>query len=163
MSPWQLSNPLAAKPRHGYRPGDFGRLGGSNWFNTIVTNVSPTAKQSWVLHYQVRQSPLHSRDTQLTYWPKDKRVYTVHEFARGQGFPDWFKFITLDGSVKTVSGFLCYSCYLSAYACHCGRTQIQTQISNAVAWPVGEALGRELEKVRTKWLENKRDTAMLID
>lgn len=33
--------------------GLYGRLDGDKWFHTTITNVDPTAKQSWVLHPHV--------------------------------------------------------------------------------------------------------------
>ena len=59
---WQGSNPLSATAREGFRPGLYGRLDGDLWFHTTVTNVQPTAKQSYVIHYRVRPpSPSASR------------------------------------------------------------------------------------------------------
>jgi DNA (cytosine-5)-methyltransferase 1 len=36
----------------------YGRLDKNDHFRTTVTNVGPTAKQSWVLHYSVRSNVL---------------------------------------------------------------------------------------------------------
>ena len=56
--------------------------------------------------YKIRDlhSPLSPVDLQ------DKRMFTVRELARSQGFPDWFTFVVekdvaQDRIVKTVSGF----------------------------------------------------------
>ncbi|KAH9932061.1 S-adenosyl-L-methionine-dependent methyltransferase [Epithele typhae] len=81
---WQSSNPLSAIAREGYRKGLYGRLDRNRWFHTTVTNVEPTAKQSYVIHYA------------------DHRTLTVRELARSQGFPDWFVFVAEDGKVKTM-------------------------------------------------------------
>jgi hypothetical protein len=43
--------------------GLYGRLGSDDQFRTIVANVSPTAKQSWVLHYQVSHPESRTRST----------------------------------------------------------------------------------------------------
>ena len=51
---WQASNPASALARDGFRPGLYGRLDKDRWFHTTVTNVVPTAKQSYVIHYRVR-------------------------------------------------------------------------------------------------------------
>ncbi|KAJ3552491.1 hypothetical protein NM688_g4121 [Phlebia brevispora] len=118
---WQTSDPKSATARHGYRPGMYGRPDMTKWFQTTVTNVEPTAKQSWVLN------------------PYCKRVVTVRELARSQGFPDHFKFycITSD-TVKTM----------------------HRQIGNAVPWPVGVALGRELRDAMFKqWFDHGRGEA----
>ncbi|KAK7686545.1 hypothetical protein QCA50_010145 [Cerrena zonata] len=101
---WQIANPNSATARHGFGPGFYGRLDQDGWFHTTVTNVEPTAKQSWVLH------------------PWCKRVVTVRELARSQGFPDSFVFHSINGDVKTM----------------------HRQIGNAVPWPVSQALAREL-------------------
>ncbi|KAI0312829.1 hypothetical protein OF83DRAFT_1066570, partial [Amylostereum chailletii] len=75
----------------------------------------PTAKQSRCLH------------------PWCKRIVTIRELARSQGFPDWFVFHAIDNRVKTVRS-----------------------IGNAVAWPVSAALGRKLrEEVYRKWLRDQ--------
>ncbi len=57
--------------------GMFGRIDASGVFQTTVTNVGPTAKQSYVLH------------------PWCHRMITVRELARSQGLPDWFEFVSL--------------------------------------------------------------------
>ena len=43
-----------------------------------------------------------------------------------------------------------------------GTQQIR-QIGNAVPWPLGEALGRELRKARFKWEQERRAEAIVID
>lgn len=67
-----------------------------------------------------------------------KRTVTVRELARSQGFPDHFKFFSLNNDVK----------------------MMHRQIGNAVAWPVGEALGRELREAMFKKWQSDR---MLVD
>ncbi|THH07097.1 hypothetical protein EW146_g9422 [Bondarzewia mesenterica] len=80
---WQFANPVSAIARGGFRPGMYGRLDQDGFFHTTVTNVTPTAKQSFVLH---------------------------------------------------------------------------PYIGNAVAWPVGAALGRELKDAAfKKWLQDRED------
>ncbi|KAI0069446.1 S-adenosyl-L-methionine-dependent methyltransferase [Panus rudis PR-1116 ss-1] len=81
---WQFANPSLAAAKGGFRPGMYGRLDADGWFHTTVTNVEPTAKQSWVLH------------------PECKRTLTVRELARSQGLPDWFVFSSLPGDIKTM-------------------------------------------------------------
>jgi len=107
LQEWLADNPYSANARKGFKPGLYGRIDGDSFFSTTVTNMEPTAKQSWVLH------------------PTCKRTITVRELARSQGFPDWFTFIALGDSVKTM----------------------HRQIGNAVAWPVSMAMGRELRDV----------------
>ncbi len=82
--------------------GFYGRLDKDGWFRTTVTNVEPTAKQSWVLNPYV-SSFFHSKPQIVTLVSKCKRVVTVRELARSQGFPDYFKFhCVTDDIVKTV-------------------------------------------------------------
>ncbi|KIY72480.1 S-adenosyl-L-methionine-dependent methyltransferase [Cylindrobasidium torrendii FP15055 ss-10] len=71
---YMMNNPESANARKGYSHGAYGRLGKNEVFNTITTNIGPTAKQSWVLH------------------PWCQRLYTVRELARAQGLPDWYTF-----------------------------------------------------------------------
>ncbi|KAH9901025.1 S-adenosyl-L-methionine-dependent methyltransferase [Cubamyces lactineus] len=116
--PWHSTNPNSAIARDGFRPGLYGRLNATKWFHTTVTNVEPSAKQSYVLH------------------PWCRRILTVRELARSQGFPDWFVFYSIDNNVKT----------------------LQRHIGNAVPWPVSEALARELKYARLqKWLQDRED------
>ncbi|KAI0324519.1 S-adenosyl-L-methionine-dependent methyltransferase [Cubamyces sp. BRFM 1775] len=115
---WHTTNPNSAVARDGFRPGLYGRLDATQWFHTTVTNVDPSAKQSYVLH------------------PWCRRILTVRELARSQGFPDWFVFYSIDNNVKT----------------------LQRHIGNAVPWPVSEALARELRYARLqKWLQDRED------
>jgi len=95
----------------------YGRLDKDQYFHTTVTNVEPTAKQSWVLH------------------PECKRVVTVRELARSQGFPDDFIFYSLKNDVKTM----------------------HRQIGNAVPWPVACAIGRELKIALCKGWQERSD------
>ncbi|TCD63769.1 hypothetical protein EIP91_004952 [Steccherinum ochraceum] len=120
---WQFSNPSSAVARDGFRPGMYGRLDKDGWFHTTVTNVEPTAKQSWVLN------------------PFCKRVVTVRELARSQGFPDHFVFVSKNDDVKTM----------------------QRQIGNAVPWPVAQALGRELRDAMVKKWTEDQENAISID
>ncbi|TBU32705.1 S-adenosyl-L-methionine-dependent methyltransferase [Dichomitus squalens] len=122
-SEWQFRNPASATARLGFRPGMYGRLDEKDWFHTTVTNVDPTAKQSYVLH------------------PKYRRIFTIRELARSQGFPDWFTFVAHGDRMKT----------------------LHRQIGNAVPWQVGEALGRELERAMFEKWKQDRDGAIQID
>ncbi|KAF8262785.1 S-adenosyl-L-methionine-dependent methyltransferase [Lactarius quietus] len=81
---WQFSDPASAIARKGFRPGLYGRLDKDYVFQTTVTNVEPTAKQSRVLN------------------PYCHRMVTVRELARSQGFPDSFVFHSLNDDVVTM-------------------------------------------------------------
>ncbi|OBZ68208.1 DNA (cytosine-5)-methyltransferase 1B [Grifola frondosa] len=120
---WQFSNPSSAVARDGFRPGLYGRLDKDGWFQTTVTNVEPTAKQSWVLN------------------PYCKRVVTVRELARSQGFPDHFVFYSMHSDVKTM----------------------QRQIGNAVPWPVAAALGRELRQTLFRQWQRDQEEAIVVE
>ncbi|KAJ3571618.1 hypothetical protein NP233_g3648 [Leucocoprinus birnbaumii] len=110
MYEWQFANPISSAARSNFRPDK------DSCFPTIVTNIDPMAKQSKVLH------------------PYCKRIVTVRELARAQGFPDWFVFETHRGNVTT----------------------IHKQIGNAVPLPLARALGRELGEVLLKeWKEGR--------
>ncbi|THH10396.1 hypothetical protein EW145_g1368 [Phellinidium pouzarii] len=80
---WHVMNPSSANAKSGYRTTTYARLEADGYFNTTVTNVGVTAKQSKVLN------------------PWCNRIVTVRELARSQGFPDDFRFFALDGKVKT--------------------------------------------------------------
>ncbi|KAH8997167.1 S-adenosyl-L-methionine-dependent methyltransferase [Lactarius hatsudake] len=81
---WQFSDPASAIARKGFRPGLYGRLDKDFVFQTTVTNVEPTAKQSRVLN------------------PYCHRMVTVRELARSQGFPDSFVFHSINDDVVTM-------------------------------------------------------------
>ncbi|KAG8219377.1 S-adenosyl-L-methionine-dependent methyltransferase [Butyriboletus roseoflavus] len=80
---WQLVNPASSVAKAGFRAGFYGRVQGDGWFQTTVTNVDPTAKQSRVIH------PYTHCDGS---W----------ELARSQGFPDHFVFYAQDNLVVTM-------------------------------------------------------------
>ncbi|KLO20160.1 S-adenosyl-L-methionine-dependent methyltransferase [Schizopora paradoxa] len=112
LDQYQMIDPTSANARHGFKAGMYGRLGEHEIFYTIVTNIRPTAKQSWVMN------------------PWDHRIYSVRELARAQGFPDHFEFVTDDDQSVTKDN-------LNILSMHRG-------IGNAVPWPVGDALSKEL-------------------
>ncbi|KAL5519396.1 hypothetical protein ACEPAH_1079 [Sanghuangporus vaninii] len=114
---WQMMDPSSANARKGYKDTMYRRLEADQVFQTTVTNVLPTAKQSKVLN------------------PWCKRMVTVRELARSQGFPDDFLFEAVDGKVRTMHRL----------------------IGNAVPWPMSEALGRELEKAWYREMRGQMD------
>ncbi|KIM70040.1 hypothetical protein SCLCIDRAFT_12660 [Scleroderma citrinum Foug A] len=122
---WQFANPRSATARKGFQPGYYGRVSKDKWFQTTITNVDPTAKQGRVLH------------------PYCRRIVTVRELARSQGFPDHFVFYAINKRVVTM----------------------HRQIGNAVPWPVSIAIAREFRNVLfKKWIEDHKDNdAMEID
>ncbi|KAF9469584.1 S-adenosyl-L-methionine-dependent methyltransferase [Collybia nuda] len=121
---WQISNPLSSIARSNFRAGVYGRLDLNGYFPTTVTNVDPTAKQSKVLN------------------PYCKRMVTVRELARSQGFPDNFVFESINNNVVTM----------------------HRQIGNAVPLPVGYALGRELRiSLHRHWLKGLENAIQVDD
>ncbi|KAH6916709.1 S-adenosyl-L-methionine-dependent methyltransferase [Coprinopsis sp. MPI-PUGE-AT-0042] len=112
---WQTQNPLSSSAKLNHRAPRYGRLYGKDYFPTTVTNMGPTAKQSRVLN------------------PWCRRMLTVRELARSQGFPDDFFFVALKNRVVTM----------------------HSQIGNAVPLPLGRAIGRELREAVLKGWERK--------
>lgn len=55
----------------------YGRVGGNDYFKCAMTNMSPNLKQLWPLH------------------PLQRRIFTVRELARAQGFPDDYQFCSV--------------------------------------------------------------------
>ncbi|KAG1717820.1 S-adenosyl-L-methionine-dependent methyltransferase [Suillus lakei] len=120
---WHFANPSSGIARAGFKAGLYGRVNENSYFQATVTNVDPSAKQSKVLN------------------PYCKRIITVRELARSQGFPDKFVFHAENDRVITM----------------------HRQIGNAVPWPVAMAIGRELRKVLLKkWLK-EREEAIVVD
>ncbi|KAI0222385.1 hypothetical protein L0F63_007074 [Massospora cicadina] len=76
LKPWCLSHKDSAAGRHNGWKGLFGRLDYKGHFLTALTDIQPMGKQGTVLH------------------PSQRRVLTVRECARAQGFPDSFIFLS---------------------------------------------------------------------
>ncbi|KZT40126.1 S-adenosyl-L-methionine-dependent methyltransferase [Sistotremastrum suecicum HHB10207 ss-3] len=106
---WQTSAPESARARQGFRKGLYSRLPMHEYFPTLTTNFRPTAKQSKCLH------------------PLQKRIYTIRELARGQTFPDFWEFKSLNDS----------------------PADMVRQIGNAVPPVIGIALEKEI--IFAKW------------
>ncbi|KAG8805933.1 hypothetical protein FRC18_006411 [Serendipita sp. 400] len=99
LNEWALSHALSAAARTSWAPRRYGRLDWEGQFQSFITRIDPTAKQGKVLH------------------PSQRRLITVREAARAQGFPDHFTF--------------------------CGdATSVIRQIGNAVPTQLGEAFGK---------------------
>ncbi|KAL1691581.1 S-adenosyl-L-methionine-dependent methyltransferase [Schizophyllum commune] len=122
---FMLHNPMSANGQNGFSKAYFGRLDEKALFMTVTTQMKPTAKQSRCLN------------------PWCRRVITVRELARAQGFPDHFVFKSIKGE-------------------HDINT-LQKQIGNAVAWPVAAALGRELKDAMVADEARNRAEAEVID
>ncbi|KAH9026772.1 S-adenosyl-L-methionine-dependent methyltransferase [Lactarius pseudohatsudake] len=95
----------------------YSRVDGGGHFRTAMTTVTPNSQGSTVIH------------------PSQKRVLTVRECARAQGFPDTWKFLSVSERPSTIV-----------------RDQLR-QIGNAVPVPLSRALGRALGKALIKMWE----------
>jgi len=98
--------------------GIYGRIDGSSFFKTALTTVAPNCKGGRLLH------------------PNQKRILTVRECARAQGFPDTYEFHSVNTKLSD-------------------RVADQhRQIGNAVPVPLALALGKELGKALTRyWIQ----------
>jgi DNA (cytosine-5)-methyltransferase 1 len=144
--------------------GLYGRLDKNYVFQTTVTNVEPTAKQSRVLNPYVRRQHTHSMTIRLTDTDvyKCHRMVTVRELARSQGFPDSFVFQTINDNIVTVR-LTCVLFFTSFRFDKNQSNQMHRQIGNAVPWPVSEAIGRELREARLKKWRRERQEAMIVE
>ncbi|CAG8629871.1 5745_t:CDS:2, partial [Acaulospora morrowiae] len=117
LKPWCLSDPNSAASRHNGWKGLFGRLDFDGHFLTALTDINPMGKTGTVIH------------------PNQRRIVTVRECARAQGFPDWFVFYSDRDDTK----------------------DMHRQIGNAVPPPLANALGRHLVKsLYKKYDDNKK-------
>ncbi|KAJ2006900.1 hypothetical protein GGI04_001720 [Coemansia thaxteri] len=105
LRPWCLSNEKSAAARHNGWKGLFGRLEPEGSFGTALTTMEPMNKSGTVLLYDQR------------------RVLTVRECARAQGFPDTFRFYSINEK---------------------STKDMYRQIGNAVPPPLAYALSLEL-------------------
>ncbi|KAL2916224.1 hypothetical protein HK105_204315 [Polyrhizophydium stewartii] len=114
LKPWCLSHPDSAAKRHGGWKGLFGRLDYDGHFMTTLTDMEPMGKQGTVIH------------------PTQRRVLSVRECARAQGFPDWFVFRADAG--KRRDGPAGYDNVKDMYR----------QVGNAVPPPLARSIGMRL-------------------
>ncbi|KAH8099541.1 S-adenosyl-L-methionine-dependent methyltransferase [Cristinia sonorae] len=98
----------------------FCRIDGEGHFRTALTTINPGSKGGSILH------------------PDQKRILTVRECARSQGFPDHYEFVSEDG----------------ASPAQLLRDQTK-QIGNAVPIPLAIVLGKEVGKALFKWWKMK--------
>ncbi|KDN48697.1 hypothetical protein RSAG8_02684, partial [Rhizoctonia solani AG-8 WAC10335] len=98
-----LSNIFGSGGASGYYQGAFGRYDKKSPFATILTSLRPAKKNGFCIH------------------PEQKRMLTMREIARAQGFPDYFRFT---GTIE--------------------------QIGNAVVIQVARAIGTEIKKAMIK-------------
>ncbi|KAI0647432.1 S-adenosyl-L-methionine-dependent methyltransferase [Trametes meyenii] len=88
----------------------YGRINGQGQFVTAMTTIAPNAKGGRVIH------------------PNQKRIITIRECARAQGFPDRYKFLSTNKGANDK------------------LADQMRQIGNAVPVPLALALGKEISK-----------------
>ncbi|KAF8643762.1 hypothetical protein AX16_008781 [Volvariella volvacea WC 439] len=125
--------PIQLRPRMA-KPGQkqekkvfYGRPNGDEHFKTALTTLTPLLKGTWPIH------------------PSQKRIFTVRECARAQGFPDNYIFLSADK--------------------HPQRTIVNQirQIGNAVPVPLALALGKTLGAALIEnWEKNEREESPII-
>ncbi|KAJ3126613.1 hypothetical protein HK098_007368 [Nowakowskiella sp. JEL0407] len=109
LSPWCLSHKDSAASKHGGWKGLFGRLDYNGHFLTALTDIQPMGKQGTVIH------------------PVQKRVLSLRECARAQGFPDEFHFTSYNPNDPD--------------AAEPNIKDLHRQVGNAVPPPLAKAMG----------------------
>ncbi|KAK7034044.1 hypothetical protein VNI00_012475 [Paramarasmius palmivorus] len=125
--------PIPLQPRCA-RPGGkqadkafYGRGDADSFFRTALTSSGPTTKGAWALH------------------PWQKRVYTIREAARSQGFPDHYRFLSEKEFPEGIAD------------------DQQRQIGNAVPVPLALALGKALgEALKCTWKMKEREGSSAV-
>ncbi|KAG2037322.1 S-adenosyl-L-methionine-dependent methyltransferase [Suillus americanus] len=109
----------------------FQRLDADMYFSTALTTVQPNTKGGQVLH------------------PSQKRILTVRECARAQGFPDKYEFVSVNKEKKDMAKAI--------------QDQLR-QIGNAVPTSLAHALGKAFGGALTKmWdAEPSRDASPIL-
>ncbi|KAJ3542763.1 hypothetical protein NM688_g5941 [Phlebia brevispora] len=99
----------------------FCRIDGMGMFRTALAQMAPNNKGGVLLH------------------PTQKRIITVRECARAQGFPDHWKFLSEKQKANAIA--------LDQYR----------QIGNAVPVPLAFALGKEIQKAAIQMWKNQEE------
>ena len=88
-------------------PKCYARVKEDGIFSTVVTRINPEHRQGEVLHPQVNNSisPRKARIllNLITLFSQQRRVLTVREYARAQGFSDKTDFHSTRGTEQDVS------------------------------------------------------------
>ncbi|TDL25000.1 S-adenosyl-L-methionine-dependent methyltransferase [Rickenella mellea] len=102
------------------------RIDGNGHFRTALTSMSPCSKGSRVIH------------------PTQKRVLTIRECARAQGFPDHYQFHSVNNDYTNIIADQC------------------RQIGNAVPVPLAMALGKMIGRAAVEaWLQDRHQNGNL--
>ncbi|KAJ2064821.1 hypothetical protein GGI08_002327 [Coemansia sp. S2] len=124
LKPWCLTAKESAASRHNGWKGLFGRLDPNGYFGTALTELQPMGKSGTVLLYDQR------------------RVLSVRECARAQGFPDTFEFLSTKDQVS----------------------DMHLQVGNAVPPPLAYALSLELrEALFRDYLAHASDSELSLN
>ena len=126
----------------------YSRIDGSGHFRTATTSVAPNAQGSTVVHPTVRHSSLFS----FSLWCKrleklisgvkqQKRVLSVRECARAQGFPDSWKFLSVSERPSTVVrdvrhavNFTCYAGLILLCRSNSGKSGMRSPYPSRALW-----------------------------
>ncbi|KAJ1529016.1 uroporphyrin-III C-methyltransferase, partial [Nowakowskiella sp. JEL0078] len=109
LHPWCLTHKDSAASRHNGWRGLYGRLDFASSFKTALTEVQPMGKQGSVIH------------------PTQKRVLSLRECARSQGFPDAFHFTSYNPNDPEAN--------------EPNINDLHRQVGNAVPPPLAKAIG----------------------
>ncbi len=78
----------------------FGRLDGNGHFRTAMTQMSPNIKNTYPLHPSV--SDRHPPGECILNVAQQKRILTVRECARVQGFPDYYQMQSMNNTTSKI-------------------------------------------------------------
>ena len=89
---------------------------------------------------------------------QQKRIVTIRECARAQGFPDNYEFLSVNRDLPKIVQDVRHIFTLPMYYNVLCITQQHRQIGNAVPVPLALALGKALGEVLLKtWQEEERE------
>ncbi|KAI0362522.1 S-adenosyl-L-methionine-dependent methyltransferase [Trametes cingulata] len=119
----KLFDEATQKPKPGSKT-LYGRVDGSKHFVTAMTTLAPNAKGGRVLH------------------PDQKRVLSIRECARAQGFPDRYRFLSVNKKSNDIVA------------------DQMRQIGNAVPVPLGLALGKGIREAFCRLWKDREEQGL---